>query len=126
MCGIDQTGNISCTWQVKTLMSTEGGCRQDETYSVQSAANWVEDYGMGHLSHGSATIQVEPGFAATVNTGVEFHVFLTPGGDCKGLCVTYNVNGNFEVHELGDGKSRPFPLTTRLSQRGMAWTISAS
>jgi hypothetical protein len=36
---------------------------------------------------------------------VEFHVFLTPGGDCKGLYVTNKTAGSFEVHELGGGMS---------------------
>src|SRR6202142_1224045 len=79
ICGINQTGNLSCTGQVKTLVSTKDGARQLETYSVQSSENWVEDYGSGQLQNGSASIQIEPAFAQTVNTGVEFHVFLTPG-----------------------------------------------
>ncbi len=41
----------------------------------------------------------------TASTGVEFHVFLTPGGDCTGLYVTNKTPGSFEVHELGGGTS---------------------
>ena len=104
-CGINQTGNIACTGQVKTLVNTRSGTRQVETYSVQSAENWLEDYGSGQLNHGSVTVALDPAFVETVNTGVEFHVFLTPGGDCKGLYVSNKTANSFEVHELGGGTS---------------------
>src|ERR1019366_8679796 len=42
-------------------------------------------------------------FAQTVNSGVEYHVFLTPKGDCKGLYVTNETTDGFEVRELGGG-----------------------
>ncbi|MFZ0816701.1 MAG: hypothetical protein WAM78_14345, partial [Candidatus Sulfotelmatobacter sp.] len=103
VCGINQTGSIACTGQVKMLATTQNGGRQVETYSVQSAENWLEDYGSGHLNHGTVTVNLDPVFADTVNTGVGFHVFLTPGGDCKGLFVTNKTAGSFEVHELGGG-----------------------
>jgi hypothetical protein len=119
-CGINQTGNLSCTGQVKTLVSTKDGARQLETYSVQSSENWMEDYGSGQLQNGTATIQIEPAFAQTVNTGVEFHVFLTPGGDCKGLYVTNKTAGSFEVHELGGGASTiPFDYKIVAKRNGL-------
>jgi hypothetical protein len=119
-CGINQTGNLSCTGQVKTLVSTKDGARQLETYSVQSSENWMEDYGSGQLQNGSATIQIEPAFAQTVNTGVEFHVFLTPGGDCKGLYVTNKSAGSFEVHELGGGAATiPFDYKIVAKRNGL-------
>jgi hypothetical protein len=102
-CGINQSGSIACTGQMKALATTSDGARQVETYSVQSSENWVEDYGSGQLSNGSATIALDPAFAEIVNVGVDFHVFLTPGDDCKGLYVTHKTASGFEVHELGGG-----------------------
>jgi hypothetical protein len=120
MCGINQTGNLACTGQVKAVISTKDGSRQLETYSVQSAENWVEDYGSGQLNHGAATIQIDAAFSETVNTGVDFHVFLTPGGDCKGLYVTNKTPGSFEVHELGAGTSSiPFDYKIVARRNGM-------
>jgi len=120
MCGFNQAGTMSCTGQVKAVVSTKSNARQVETYTVQSAENWVEDYGSGQLSHGSATVQVEPAFADIVNTDVEFHVFLTPGGDCKGLFVTNKGTGSFEVHELGGGTSSiPFDYKIVAKRTGM-------
>ena len=118
-CGINQTGSIACTGQVKMLATTQNGSRQVETYSVQSAENWLEDYGSGQLNHGSVTVNLDPTFADTVNTGVEFHVFLTPGGDCKGLYVTNKTASSFEVHELGGGTtSIPFDYKIVAKRRG--------
>jgi hypothetical protein len=95
---------MACTGQIKNLVTTHDD-RQVETYSVQSAENWLEDYGGGQLQNGSATVALDPAFANTVNTGVEFHVFLTPKGDCEGLYVANQTSTSFEVHELRKGQS---------------------
>jgi hypothetical protein len=50
-------------------------------------------------------VALEPTFAQTINTGVEYHVFLTPKGDCEGLYVTNETATGFEVHELRGGHS---------------------
>jgi hypothetical protein len=72
---------------------------------MQSAENWFEDAGSGQLSNGSASIALDPTFAQTVNPGMEYHVFLTPNGNCKGLYVSQKSATFFEVHELGGGIS---------------------
>jgi hypothetical protein len=81
------------------------GNRTVETYSMQAAENWFEDIGSGRLEKGSAVVRFDDTFADTLNAGVEYHVFLTPKGDCKGLYVTGKTAGGFTVHELGGGKS---------------------
>ena len=45
---------------------------------MQSPENWFEDFGSGSLTNGAVTIKLDPTFAQTVNTGTEYHVFLTP------------------------------------------------
>jgi hypothetical protein len=72
---------------------------------MQEAENWLEDAGSGQLVNGVAHVSLEPVFRQTVNTGVEYHVFLTPDGDCKGLYVSAKSSGGFDVHELGGGRS---------------------
>ena len=104
VCSINQGGSMACTGQLKNLVTTHDA-RQVETYSVQSAENWLEDYGGGQLKNGSATVTLDPAFANTANTGVEFHVFLTPKGDCEGLYVSNQTATSFEVHELRKGQS---------------------
>jgi hypothetical protein len=105
-CGFGGAGNLSCTGQLKSLVDAAGGTRKVETYAVQAAENWLEDYGSGRLTNGSATIVLEPAFAGTVNAGVEYHVFLTPNADCKGLYVDHKTAASFEVHELGGGRAQ--------------------
>jgi hypothetical protein len=57
------------------------------------------------LQNGSATIHLDPTYAETVNTTIEYHVFLTPNGDCAGLYVAQKTPTAFEVRELRGGKS---------------------
>ncbi len=49
------------------------------------------------LADGVAAIVLGPTFAQTVNTGVEYHVFLTPKGDCQGLYVDGETPAEFEA-----------------------------
>lgn len=104
-CSIDVSGNLSCSGTVNSVVSADNGARKVELHALQSPDDWFEDAGSGQLSNGSASIALDPTFAQTVNTGVEYHVFLTPNGDCKGLYVSQKSAASFEVHELGGGTS---------------------
>ncbi len=57
------------------------------------------------MQNGRATITLDPTFAKTINTGLDYHVFLTPNGDSKGLYVTAKGPGSFEVRESNGGAS---------------------
>jgi hypothetical protein len=108
-CTIDTSANLACTGQLSgsnlaAVVPVEGG-KQSAMYSVQSPENWFEDFGSGSLQSGATHVELEPAFAQTVNTGVEYHVFLTPNGDCKGLYVANKTASGFEVRELGGGQS---------------------
>jgi len=74
-------------------------------YSVEAPEVWFEDYGSGRLSEGLARVSLDARFAQTVNVSIGYHVFLTPKGDCKGLFVTHETAGSFDVKELGGGGS---------------------
>ncbi len=104
-CTIDIGGSVGCTGDLSTNAAVDGAARRVSLYSMQSAENWFEDAGSGQLSNGSASIALDPTFAQTVNTGVEYHVFLTPKGDCEGLYVSNETPQGFEVHELRGGRS---------------------
>jgi hypothetical protein len=104
-CTIDGSGNVGCTGTVNSVVGADNGTRKISLYAVQSADNWFEDAGSGQLSNGSASIALDPAFAQTVNTGVEYHVFLTPKGDCEGVYVSHETAQGFEVHELHGGHS---------------------
>jgi hypothetical protein len=76
-----------------------------ELYAVQSPENWFEDFGSGELRDGVGEVELDPTFALAVNTGTNYHVFLTPNGDCEGLYVAQKTATGFQVRELRSGKS---------------------
>jgi len=104
-CGIGGSGDLTCTGQVKTLATTNGGERKVETYAMQSPENWMEDFGSGMMQNGVAVVKIDPSFAETVSATAEYHVFLTPKGDSKGLYVINETPESFEVRESGGGTS---------------------
>ncbi len=104
VCTIDYYADLICDGNIQAVTKTSDQ-RKVATYAVQSSESWIEDFGSGQLSGGHAIITLEPAFAKTVNTGVDYHVFLTPNGDSKGLYVTSKGPGGFEVHESNGGSS---------------------
>jgi hypothetical protein len=98
------TGDLVCTGTKSAAVPVDGN-RMVRLYAVESAENWFEDAGSGQLSGGSAAVTLEPTFAQSINGDHEYHVFLTPGGDCEGLYVDHKTERGFEVHELRGGHS---------------------
>src|SRR5258707_619348 len=72
-------------------------------YAVESPENWFEDFGGARLNKGRAVVKLDPIFAETVSTDIEYHVFLTPRGNCRGLYVANQTPTSFEVRELQKG-----------------------
>jgi hypothetical protein len=104
-CGFGSGGDLNCTGRVKALVGVAGGARKVETYALQSPENWMEDFGSGTLTRGAAMVKIDPAFAETVSETAEYHVFLTPKGDSKGLYVINVTAAGFEVRESGGGTS---------------------
>ena len=104
-CTVDTNGNLACHGSKSAVVGVDNDQRQVALYAVEAPQNWFEDFGSGRLASGTATVTLDPTFAQTVNTGSEYHVFLTPEGDCRGLYVSNKRASGFEVHELGGGQS---------------------
>jgi len=104
-CLIDTAGNLGCTGAKATIVPVEGGARKVALYGIHSAENWFEDVGSARLSKGEAVVKLESTFGETVNAAAEYHLFLTPNGDCKGLYVAQKGVTSFVVRELGGGTS---------------------
>jgi hypothetical protein len=102
-CTIYGNGNLTCSGAISGVVPA--GAQKVSVYAIESTENWFEDSGSGQLSSGSARIALDPTFAQTVNTSVEYHVFLTPRGDCQGLYVGNQTAQGFDVHELRGGSS---------------------
>jgi hypothetical protein len=103
-CDIDIFGNMDCSGSFTGDNATSDN-RQIETYSVQSSENWIEDFGSAHLASGRAVVSLDPTFVKIVNTGVTYHVFLTPKGESENLYVTNQSASGFEVREAHGGTS---------------------
>ena len=82
-------------------------------YAVEASENWFEDFGSAKLTDGAAVVAIESVYVETVNTEIDYHVFLTPRGECKGLYVTNQKGSSFEVRELNGGKS-DIPFSYRI------------
>ena len=86
-------------------------------YSQESPEVWFEDFGKGQLLNGKAVIQIDPLFAQTVNTSVEYHVFLTPQDEPLTLAVANKTTASFEV--IGpSGANIPFSYRIVAKRKG--------
>jgi hypothetical protein len=104
-CIIDSQADLICAGFKAAVVPVDRGQRQVTLYAVESPENWFEDFGSAKLTNGTAIVMLEPTFVQTVNTGMDYHVFLTPEDDCKGLYVKQKTATSFEVHEMAGGKS---------------------
>jgi hypothetical protein len=73
-------------------------------YCMESPDLWFEDFSAGKLRRGRATVKLDADFAKVIKRG-DYHVFLTPRGDCRGLYVRSQGGASFEVRELAGGTS---------------------
>ena len=97
-------GNFSVTGTKSAVVKTKNG-KGVTLYAVEASENWFEDFGSARLKEGKAVVQIDSTFMETVNTDVDYHVFLTPRGQCMGLYVASQKGTSFEVGELNGGKS---------------------
>jgi hypothetical protein len=74
-------------------------------YAVEATQPMFEDIGSARLENGQARVLLDPIFAATVNTGAQYHVFLTPRSvDTQGLAVVAQDAEGFIVREAQGGR----------------------
>jgi hypothetical protein len=102
--GVYSFGNLGAVGTKSAVVALPDN-RVVELYAMESPENWFEDFGSGQLRDGVGEVTLDPTFALTVNTGTNYHVFLTPKGDCEGLYVAGETATSFQVRELRGGKS---------------------
>lgn len=88
-------GDFSVSGAKSAVVSFPDGS-QRRLYCLESPENWFEDFGFGQLVKGQAQIQLDPDFAAIVNTDT-YHVFITEYEDHNALYVTQRTSTGFEV-----------------------------
>jgi hypothetical protein len=98
------TGDLNVSGAKNAVVETASFGKR-KLYAVESPENWFEDFGQAKLVNGRAVITIERVFAQTVNTEGDYHVFVTPKGNCRGLYVAHQGPGSFEVRELNKGKA---------------------
>jgi hypothetical protein len=96
---VEVSGNLSVGGAKAAVVDTKDYGRRT-LYAVESPQSWFEDFGTGQLANGAAAITIEPIFAETVNLTEDYHVFLTPLGDCA-LYVSGKSPTSFNVRAMG-------------------------
>jgi hypothetical protein len=102
-CSIADGGDLNCSGTKSA--SVQIAEEERLLYAVESPEVWFEDFGSGTLVGGQASVTIEPLFGQSVNLGIDYHVFLTPLGDCNGLYVAEKTSTGFTVRELNGGIS---------------------
>jgi hypothetical protein len=102
LAGVFQ-GNLLVTGTKSAAVPFPDGSRR-ALYCMESPELWFEDFGTAKLRRGRAVVRLDADFAKVIKRG-DYHVFLTPEGDCRGLFVYRKGAASFEVRELMGGKS---------------------
>ena len=111
-------GNQTVTGTKSAVVKLKNG-EGVSLYAVEASENWFEDFGSAKLKDGAAVVAIDPLYSETVNTEIDYHVFLTPRGECEGLYVVNQTGGSFEVRELKGGKSNiPFSYRIVAKRKG--------
>jgi hypothetical protein len=73
-------------------------------YCLESTEAWFEDFGRSQLANGTARVELDADYAAVIDTD-DYHVFLAPEGDSRGVFVTERNPAGFVVQEQQGGTS---------------------
>lgn len=87
-----------------TDVATRGGPHVGAFASTATRAT-LEDTGTSRLHDGEAAVRFAPAFARAIDASRGYQVFLTPGGDTRGLYVSAKYEGGFIVRETEHGRS---------------------
>ncbi len=78
---LTQAGNLYIDGTYNTFVATsedKSGAEYRALTAVQSPEAWYEDFGKATLVNGKVVVTIEPVFARTVDTSVDYHVYVTP------------------------------------------------
>jgi hypothetical protein len=101
---VDSVGDGVFSGSVFSSLRTRDGHRVG-MFAAQSTRSTLEDVGTGHITAGHGVIQLAADFARSIDGRSGYQVFLTPGGDNRGLFVANKTAAGFEVREAQGGRS---------------------
>ena len=100
---VDGSGNVFYHGGISHFARVLGG-GSATAYSAASTRPSIEDTGTAHLVSGRASVLLDPTFARAIDRGHAYQVFLTPGGDTRGLYVASKGASAFVVREVQGGR----------------------
>jgi len=109
-------GSFTATGSKSALVETASYGKR-KLYAVESPENWFEDFGSAKLTGGQVIIELDRIFIETVNTEVQYHVFLTPNGDCTPY-VTQKTSFSFKVVSHGEEPNCAFDYRVVAKRKG--------
>jgi hypothetical protein len=95
-------GHLTTTDSVSPTPAADGSAAL--VHTVRGTRATIEETGNAALTNGARFIPVSTDFAKVTDVRAVYAVFLTPGGESRGLYVTKAPNG-FLVRENGGGRS---------------------
>ncbi len=101
---VDSGGNVSYHGGLFKFAHVRGGALV-KSFSPNTTAPTVEDTGTAQLVGGAASVRLDPTFAASIDAASSYRVFVTPGGDTRGLFVAGKTATGFLVRESQGGRS---------------------
>jgi hypothetical protein len=101
---VDGAGNVSYAGGLFNFARVKGGATV-KSFSAKMTLPTVEDTGTAQLVGGVASVRLDPTFAASIDQGTSYRVFVTPNGDTRGLFVPTKTANGFIVRESQGGRS---------------------
>lgn len=101
---VDASGNLFYNGSLINFARTSGG-NVATTYGERSTSPTIDDNGTAQLVNGSATVQLDPVFAHSIDGHQAYQVMLTPDGDTRGLFIASKSPTSFVVREVQAGRS---------------------
>jgi hypothetical protein len=98
----DSSGNFFIHGSYGTFLRVNGATLM--TYVPTAASPSIEDAGTAQLVNGQAVVKLNPTLAHAIDASRPYQVFLTPGGDTRGLYVASKSASSFVVREVQGGR----------------------
>jgi hypothetical protein len=117
---VDGNGNVYYHGELIKFAPLHNGATA-RVFNPSSAQPTMEDVGTAQLIAGSASVRLDPNFAASIDATTPYHVFLTADGDTRGLFVMAKTAAGFVVREAQGGHA-----TTSFDYRIVATALGQS